>query len=179
MQDVEICLLAGLGQNKLWLNNPWQYPGFTELAKMFLKGHTVLLGREAWFDFPLKEDLSITPWVLSRNQYFHMYTRARYSHVRFVDTLDVLHRVIPEKGIWWVLGGHSIYRATLPYATSVEATIVNDAVGRVDLQKPSTFNQTHACPHPFHTTLECVRYERQHIIEPRDLALQVQQVLAR
>jgi dihydrofolate reductase len=173
----EISLLAGLGQNKLWLNNPWQYPGFTELTQMFLKGHAVLMGREAWFDFPLKEDQTITPWILSQNQHFHMYTRARYPHVRFIDTCSILQRVIPEKGIWWVLGGHLTYRAILPYADSVEATIVTGALGHVDLLKPSAFRQTHACPHPFRSTLECVRYERQYD-KPRDLAIQMQQVQA-
>jgi dihydrofolate reductase len=175
--NAEISLLAGLGQNRLWLNNPWQYPGFTELASMFLKGHTVLMGREAWFDFPLKEDVSITPWVLSHNQYFQMYTKARYPHVRFVDTCAVLQRVIPEKGIWWVLGGHFTYREILPYAHSVEATIVTGAMGHVDLLKPRSFMQTHTCPHPLRSTLECIRYERQYIT-PRDIAFQVQQMQA-
>lgn len=160
MDNAEICVLAAFCSSSRFLRNPWLHKGFSLMARAFLKNQMVLMGREAWFDFPYKDDPDITPWILSTNQAFQLRSRAQYPHVRFAEDLSVLRRIVPLKGIWWVLGGFSVYRAVLDRADSIEAVVVPDSTGTVDLMHKYPFVQTHDCPNPFDYTLKCARYER-------------------
>jgi len=172
--DIETCLLMATDSQGRWLRNPWQYPDYKKLALEFIQGHTVLMGREAWFDFPFKEDTDIAPWILSNNQHFHMYTKQRYVHACFSESLDVLCQYPPTKGIWWVLGGSSVFRATLPYADSLEVTTIHETRGLGVLPIPEALKKVSRCPHPYNAAMDCVRYVRQQSYPP----LYLQQVQA-
>lgn len=163
MENAEICILAGMCSTGRLLQDPWRHKGFAMMAQAFIRGHPVLMGREAWFDFPFKNDESITPWVLTENLGFQVRTRAQYSHVRFAEDLEVIQSLVPLKGIWWVLGGFSVYKEVFPFAHSVEAVVVTDSTGTVDWQRTQHFDVVHSCPNPFDRNLKCARYERPQI----------------
>lgn len=160
MNHAEITVLTALCPASRLIRNPWRHAGFLTMARHFLKGHTVLMGREAWFDFPLKDDQSITPWVLSSNQGFQLRTKAQYPHVHFTDDTNVLCAAQPLKGIWWVLGGFDLYRSVFNYCHSIEAVVVNSTIGAVDLLSNQNLLPTHSCVNPFDRQQKCVRYER-------------------
>lgn len=160
MGHAELCLLVATDENGLLLTNPWRYEGFAALVRDFLKEHTVVMGRDAWFDFPFKEDRVITPWILSSNTHFHMYTKQRYPHAQPIDDIDVIHTHAPPKGIWWVLGGYSVYRSSMRFAHSVEATVVKGAKGVIDLLHLGNFTSTARCTHPYNSKMECAHYAK-------------------
>lgn len=160
MNHAEITVLTALCPAGRLIRNPWRHTGFLTMAQYFLRQHTVLMGREAWFDFPFKEDQSITPWVLSSKQGFQLRTKAQYPHVHFTEDTNVLKSLPPLKGIWWVLGGFDLYRDVFNYCHSIEAVVVNSTIGAVDLLSKQNLSSTHSCINPFDRQQKCVRYER-------------------
>ncbi len=163
MDRPEISALVALCPSGKLVRNPWQYSGFYKMAWSFLMGHTVLMGREAWNDYPFKECEDITPWIASANQGFQLCARAQFPKVRFTDTLDVVHNVTPPKGIWWVLGGFSVYNALRPVIDCLEATIVNEPRATLDFSLQDGLRKVHDCPNPYDRRLQCARYERKKV----------------
>lgn len=176
MINAEISLLVAITQAGGVVRNPWDYAGHRRIVEQFLTEHYVLMGRETWFDFPFKENKQITPWVVSDNAEFQMQTRMLHSHAQCVDDLSCIPTVYPPKGIWWVLGGVSLFNYLLPFAYSIEATLVDDAPSAVNLFGQTKFCSIHRCPNPYQATLECVRYERDpdNFSRPRFSLLQMQ-----
>jgi dihydrofolate reductase len=161
MENAEICVLAAVCPTGKLLRNPWRHRGFSIMAKAFLQSQTVIMGKQAWLEYPFKANETITPWVVTTDSLFQQTTRTSFPHVRFAENLDVIHRVVPLKGIWWVLGGFQIYRELLPIAHSMETIVVNDVVGTVELESSQlNFANVHSCPNPFDYHLRCARYER-------------------
>lgn len=162
MNHAEITVLTALCPVGRVIRNPWRHTGFLQMARYYLPDHTVLMGREAWFDLPqeLKENPRISPWVLSSNQGFQLRTKAQYPHVHFTDDLNVLTALHPLKGIWWVLGGFKLYRAVFKYCHAVEAVVVPSTLGAVDLLSKQELRLTSSCINPFDRQQKCVRYER-------------------
>lgn len=160
MNGAEISLLMATGPAARMLRNPWRYKGFHKMSLAFLENQYVIMGREAWFDFPYKDDTSFTPWIISSNQRFQLRTRATHGHVFFTDDLSLLDTVLPPKGIWWILGGFQLYRSVLPRCHSVETVVVSDAIGAVDLLSAQNFVTAHQCINPYDRKQKCVRYER-------------------
>jgi len=157
--DVEICLLTAFDTSNKLVHNPWRHRGFRRMVYAFIRDQAVLMGRHAWSFFPFKHCRNIDPWVVTHDVLFQQKTALEYSHVRFSESLTPLQE-IPLKGIWWVLGGCTVFNRVLPYAHSVEAMVVNDAAATLNSVALDEFAIEHTCPNPFDRKMKCVRYAR-------------------
>ncbi len=155
----EICALTALSPNGRVISDPWQYIGFCELAKIFLRDHPALLGIDEWEIFPFKDMPSITPWILTDDYDLQMSIRSRYPHVRFTDSVDLLKYYVPLKGLWWIIGGLTLFSTVEHHLHSIEATVVESADGDFSISYEQ-FKIQHTCPHPLAKGFKCVRYER-------------------
>ena len=96
---------------------PWRLPGELKYFRRLTMGHTVLMGRRTFDSLPKALD-GREMWVLSRDPSFAPSSARRF------DTLDAALAAAGSRDLM-VIGGASLYAATLPLADTIWLTRVH------------------------------------------------------
>lgn len=146
-------------------NLPWHYEGDLKHFKDCTQGHGVIMGSKTWESLPKKPLPDRQNWILSRDFNYRQQLKKEYPEIHTAGSIDIIHTVSPPNGVWWVMGGAQIYEAILPYAHSIEMTIIPEEVeGDNLIYFPEISDDEWIARqhyrHPYNDKLKCTRYER-------------------
>lgn len=120
-----IYLIAALSQNhKIGLNGkmPWHLPEDLSYFKNITNGYPIVMGRKTFESIgkPLPNRTNI---VLTTNPHFSAPGVIVFHHID-----DILRLYETNEDPVFVIGGGEIYKAFLPYATSLYLTLIHETV---------------------------------------------------
>ncbi len=129
---MEIILIAAIGQrNELGIDGDliWHMPGDLLRVKELTMGHPVIMGRKTYESFPQKHRPLVgrTNIVLTRKNTCIEKTQCEQNNLIWVDSVQqALKEAAQSDGSQkcYIFGGAEIYRAFLPYVTTLELTMI-------------------------------------------------------